>query len=610
MSWPYHFVTLNDEQKHQRRIALDTYANIAQSSILTVLLVIQACFLASWLATRWSKQSGADGDSSPRIKQERLGHWNGARGWLATVKKLRWWFGESVEVAGAYLGTRGQVALAAGWLTWLLVLCFPDTVDGNTSPHMFPQYARLTLISTDYLHLTKRFGIVAASQLPLHYLLAFKSPFSPLQLLTGCSHETLNSYHQLLGRIIILLFQLHAVFYLNFFIQSNLLSSKVKELYIICGILGALIFTAIGSTALAPVRKWNYRVFHAVHIILATAWMPVLFWHVTYIHIYIYETIALFTLNFMLRKLHSKTVAGTLKVLSETSLVEIDIPITVESGHLRSFMPGQHAYLSLARHPAWKTTSKSNPFSLSSIPTVDGNLKFYARILNGNTAQLAQWARTIGSKQHFTIEGPYGVRDHSEKLLHFDRALFVAGGVGATFIVPMYRQLLADLSPSRGSYRRQKVSFVWVAKSMDDVQWAFPEEAKEREGFIERLKVYITRASTGGDPSALLRETESEHANTGYAETEVGIELEERQNLLPIDANGSFGAKEGSDVAAYAGRPDLTKLVDQTFSHASSEKVAVFVCGPGGLSRRVREEVGRWVARGRDVWFWDETFAL
>lgn len=134
MAWPYHFVTLDDQQKHERRVALDIYANIAQTSILTVLLVIQAYFFGIWLASRASKQSGTDGVSSPRIKEGRLGHWNGANGWQATARRLRWWFGARVELAGAFLGSRGQVLLAAGWLAWLLALCVPDTGDG-----MLPQ---------------------------------------------------------------------------------------------------------------------------------------------------------------------------------------------------------------------------------------------------------------------------------------------------------------------------------------------------------------------------------------------------------------------------------------------------------------------------------------
>lgn len=460
----------------------------------------------------------------------------------------------------------------------------------------------------DYLHLTKRFGIIAASQLPLHYLLAFKSPVSPIQLLTRCSHETLNIYHQLLGRIIILLFQLHAAFYLNFFVQSNLLASKVKEGYIICGIAGAWIFTIIGTTALAPVRRWSYRVFYAVHIVLGMAWMPVLFFHVTHIRLYIYETAVLFAINAALRAWFSDKVSGTMKLLPDTNLVAVDIPITTEKTHLRAFAPGQHAYLGIeAADSPMSKSYKSNPFSVSSIPTADGSLRFCARVLDGKTKLLAEYASEGRQKYNFYIEGPYGLRDHVEKLLQYDRVLFVAGGVGATFILPLYRQLLGDLSPSRGSYRRHKVSFVWITKSMADVEWALPDDKKERDGLVERLKVYVTRAALA-DTS--LRAAEYEDADTVYAETEEGMEMQERENLLSRDANGHVDPKEGAHLAAYAGRPDLKRIVDQTFSHASSEKVAVFVCGPGNLSQRLRREVGRWVDRGRDVWFWEEFFAL
>jgi hypothetical protein len=145
---------------------------------------------------------------------------------------------------------------------------------------------------------------------------------------------------------------------------------------------------------------------------------------------------------------------------------------------------------------------------------------------------------------------------------------------------------------------------------MFDMRWALPEDPKDNEGFVERLNVYVTRASSGDDISGPLKDDESEDLGAGYAETYEGIELQEQESLLSRDVNGSVDQKGGVKVAAYAGRPDLGRLVDQTFSHASSEKVAVFVCGPNSLSQRLRPEVGRWVGRCRDVWFWEEAFAL
>ena len=298
---------------------------------------------------------------------------------------------------------------------------------------------------------------------------------------------------------------------------------------------------------------------------------------------------------------------GAIKLVPDTSLVEITVP-SMEQPDLRHWAPGQHAYLSLAGNPASRTF-RSNPFSVASIPSVDGHLRFYARILDGNTARLARQANSTNVKYDLTIEGPYGVSTHSNKLLQCDRVLFVAGGVGATFIAPLCRQLLADLSPSKGSYRRQKVTFVWTARSTSDITWALPEDPKEREGFLERLNVYVTGASGPGTIGEALGNLEDQPS---YAEGEEGIELEERKNLLSGgDGSGSPSEKAGNtELSVSVGRPDWKRVVDHTFSHSSTEKVAVIVCGPKGLNQSLRKELGRWIRAGRDIWFWEEVFAL
>ena len=133
------------------------------------------------------------------------------------------------------------------------------------------------------MHLTKRFGIVAASQLPLHYLLAMKSAYSPVQMLTKMSHEQLNSAHQVLGRIIQILLSLHAMFYLNFFIQINVLAKRAKDRDVILGLVCISIITLTATTALASLRRWNYRVFYVVHVISATLFLPLAYFHVRHL---------------------------------------------------------------------------------------------------------------------------------------------------------------------------------------------------------------------------------------------------------------------------------------------------------------------------------------
>lgn len=233
-----------------------------------------------------------------------------------------------------------------------------------------------------------------------------------------------------------------------------------------------------------------------------------------------------------------------------------------------------------------------------------------ARVLDGNTALLAQNAQGGDVEHMITVEGPYGLATHADDLLRYDRVLFLAGGVGATFIVPLYRQLLMDLSPSHGSYRRRKVSFVWVARTRAEVVWALPEDDRDRECFVERLKVCITGSvdDLSATVSGSFAADEDERGEIG-GETEEGIELEEQKQLLSADIWWTYGQNEPQRIW-HAGRPDLGRIVEQTFHHNREEKIAVVVCGPRALCLALRRDVGKWVRQGRDVWFWQESFTL
>lgn len=468
-------------------------------------------------------------------------------------------------------------------------------------------------VLSDYLHLTKRFGIVGASQLPFHYLLIWKSSWSPVQILTRASHESLNAYHQLLGRIVTLLIGLHAALYLNFYVQNNLMAIKLKEFYVLCGIVGVIAFAAIGTTALAPLRRRSYRVFYVVHVVLATALVPVLFFHVHHIRIYLYETAAIYAVNILIRWLSATNLRGNIRSIPDTSLVEIVVSndSSAKSKRLaQDLSPGQHAYVSLKGN-SFLHNFRSNPFTIASIPNTDGHIKFVARALNGNTTLLLSNAEKFSSdtKVNITVEGSYGLNTHEDRLLQYDRVLFIAGGVGATFIVPLYRQLLADLSPGKGSYRRQKVNFVWIARTKSEVTWAVPANPREKESFVERLKICLTGPDSEGDGSPMSYDDNIEGA--AVDENEDGIELEEQKQLLSdvAQSNGN-GAADVDDVSIYTGRPDLRRLVHETLSHAGNERVAIVVCGPKTLSRSIRREIAPWVKRGREIWFHDESFSL
>lgn len=520
----------------------------------------------------------------------------------------------------------------------------------------------------DYLHLTKRLGMVGASQLPLQYLLSLKTPYSPLQLLTRAwSWERLNGLHQLLGRIVTVLFYAHTALYLNFFARSAVLGKRLGETDVVLGLVGIAAFTLVGTTALAWVRKRRYGVFYSLHVGLATLVLPVLFFHVRHLRLYVCETLGIYIVHFILRFVSERMVSASVALVPGTDdLLEISIPLSSFSpskgkGVWTTWQPGQHVYLSLHRSALFTAPLRNkNPFTIASLPAEDKKLLLIARVMDGNTAALAREiqmldngsrsslsssgaaAGSLSSSSHqkplplpLTIEGPYGLGTHSLELLRYTRVLFLAGGVGATFVMPLYRTLLSDLSPSAGSQRRQRVKLVWAVKKLAETGWALSSpttssdgsgrEGVETQALKERMSVFVTRrvddalrGSSFDDEEGVMKRSGLREQDTGDDDDdEEGVEME---RLLPAESGSNLltsnrgldGENQGrqNDSMVRYGRPDIGALIDQTFAGTSEyDKVAVIVCGPKGMARQARNEVGRWIVK-RDVWFWSEEFGL
>jgi ferredoxin-NADP reductase len=404
------------------------------------------------------------------------------------------------------------------------------------------------------------------------------------------SHEQLNIGHQILGRVIQTLLTLHAIFYLNYFTLLGLLTKRTGDRDVIIGLTCISIFTTLGATALGIIRKWNYRVFYTVHVIGASALLPLLFLHVHHVRPFVVECIVVLLLNVLLRTLNTKQFSGGLSLIPGTNLVKVTVPL---SGPTRQWKPGQHVYL----HPPSTHDSKlpgrlrTNPFTVASLPKKDGQLLLIARALNGNTRTLAATARSAeiadgNSGTTLTIEGPYGVFPHLPNFALFDRILLVAGGVGATFIIPLWRHIL-DSRHDGHIPKEGDVRLVWAVRKLAETSWAFPNTAKTIEEGEEK-EIYVTGGN--GDVG-------------GSTDT---IELAETETL--VDADDEKGLIE-QGVLIKRKRPDLRDIVDEAFSgHVA--RVAVLVCGPAGMGDQLRYEVGRWVRRGKDVFYHAEAFGL
>lgn len=157
------------------------------------------------------------------------------------------------------------------------------------------------LTEIDYMHLVKRFGLIGASQLPIHYLLAMKHPYAPLRLLPKSSRRQLLSLHLVTGRIIILFVTLHAILYSNVFIQMNIFGEAIWQPKIAAALISVSIFGTMGITSIRSFRRRAYPWFYKIHVIGSAIVLPLLFFHVQHIRIYVLESAAVVGLNALLR---------------------------------------------------------------------------------------------------------------------------------------------------------------------------------------------------------------------------------------------------------------------------------------------------------------------
>jgi ferredoxin-NADP reductase len=184
------------------------------------------------------------------------------------------------------------------------------------------------------------------------------------------------------------------------------------------------------------------------------------------------------------------------------------------------------------------------------------------------------------------LEGPYGASARLPDFARFDKILLIAGGVGATFVMPIYRSILESDDFSH------RLRFIWATRKLAETQWAFPiandDDERAMEPSPHAVEVFVTQPM-GPD----LRASEAGE----------DVELAEDDQLLSMEEQME---KPRKGMLLRAGRPRISSIVDEEFSKAS--RVAVIACGPKALTETVSDCVEPWISRGIDVYWHDETF--
>ncbi|CAK7207591.1 hypothetical protein SEUCBS139899_010401 [Sporothrix eucalyptigena] len=652
MAWPWEFLELTPEERHARRLVLDRYGHygalFSASPILVMLLVRIVQWIVAFVQARrvLSRFSGSAGSSSsnarydvipdsPSLKSRRLT----ARGsWEALYRRSKWWLSDDVVIFGQGLGRRDLWVGGALWMTVLLVFCIVET-------------------GRDYMHLTKRFGIVGISQLPLQYILALRY-VSPVLSVFGTSHEQVNRWHRVLGAVVYTLLLLHAVFYLNYFACMGNFWQRMLRPVIALGLAAIFSMTLLTTTALSFVRRWSYRVFFITHVVVAFILPPIVLFHARHATNYVAAALLLLIADLTMRKIHTVTTEARIETIPGTELVRLTAPIPFSKLDKFRKHPGSHVYMSLpgAARPSTELLSPSyilfellfNPFTIASVNEQSSDLTLVVRARKGPmSAALSRHARpadllkeadgeadegndngstpaipTISRREietaantgpgtiHVNLEGPYGSSAYFPELTshNFDRVLLVAGGVGATFVVPLYRSILdeAAATTSGGSL---KADLVWSVRGAGDATWAVVsgQDGSGRNLLKDRnVHIFLTggaEASANGSIGGRSR-TAAEAAIELTALSRDQQPTSPRDRRTPITPQSRFFPTGSSNRQ----RPDFHQIVDDVFRHGSEERIAVLVCGPEALVQDLRTAVAAWVHRGRSVWWHNESF--
>ncbi|KAI3401115.1 hypothetical protein diail_261 [Diaporthe ilicicola] len=572
MGWPWSFVSLDKAEIALRRQTLNKYAGIAQLSAFIPVLLFLVYRLVSRAITAFEAKKGAY-DAIPESPLRKVRRQGPLGVWESRYRQLQWWLGDDVVFLGQTWGQKDEWVFGLAWGVWMTILSVSGTGD-------------------DYLHLTKRAGAIAISQLPLQYLLALKS-LNPVAYIFNSSHEQVNRYHRVLGRIIYVLLFVHAFLYLNFFVISGMLVEKLTtSRAVITGMVGIWSMTLLNTTTLRVIRNYSYRIFFIVHLTVAMIIPPLIWFHAHSSRVFLVEALVVFLADLVSRKFDTTTAVAKLETVPGTSLVKITAPIPNKKIHRFQTHPGSHIYLQIPAEarPSDNRASADhlvheflyNPFTVADVDVTTGNLTLVARHLSGPvTTTLNQIAsnnsRHDATQVPLSIEGPYGVSSHFSMLAEgeFDRVLLVSGGVGATYTVPLYRALVKD-NPTA------QVQLIWAVRAAGDASWV--TSGRDGKSFTEDegVQVFVTASEgkLGGQEAA---EGEGEDVELTTLNSGGGM----RHQLM---------------------RPNLKKAVDDVFQHGQDERVAVLFCGPTVMGRDLRNHVGVWVRKGRVVFWHSESF--
>ncbi|KAG2346386.1 hypothetical protein BDR05DRAFT_959248 [Suillus weaverae] len=506
------------------------------------------------------------------------------------VVAFRW----TLEIGQSYTLNMAEVFVTVAYIVLLLIYAFVNTtsVEGQ---------------KFDAIYWSNRIAMLASSQFPIVTALGTKN--NVVSLVTGISYDRLNYIHRMMARTCFMLLWVHAAGEVVCFPSFR---ETLSEDWLRVGITAMVAFSILIIVSLRPIRNDVYEVFFYVHFLSVLIFLVGGYYHTKGAHgsYWVWPSFVFWAFDRFVRVVrlvvfnHSyfgfKSGTGTMDATTEL-LSEDIVRLRLSRPPHFHWYPGQTAYLIM---PSVSTLPfEAHPFTIASFDSsllltaktedqsgsgenyetkVLGSsapfwkeLVFLVNVHGGFTKKLKEVAASKGKVKVF-VDGPYGP---SADLGSYDTSVFIAGGSGISYTLPVFLSVIERVRKGKSSCKR--VVFIWSIRGAGYIQWIEEALVKAVQLAPPSLTVSIRIFNTGSESTVQPMEEDSSLSDPtekkGAPEQVLTRKVSSTSSML-LSLRG---------VKMECGRSDLNALLKEEVSMASGS-MSVSVCGSQGIARAVR----------------------
>lgn len=426
-----------------------------------------------------------------------------------------------------------------------------------------------------------RTGFVAISQMPLVYMLGTKNNILGMFLAMG--YERLNYIHRYVGRMMILIANVHSVGIFYQWVFEGTFAESMKKSSNKWAMVALISIDVLFFFSTSFWRRKAYNIFFGSHVICFILFVPTVYAHQPKVLPYIIAASAAYGLDHVFRILKTRFFCARIRPIPDLLMTRVEIP-ALNAG----WRAGQHVRIRvLSSAMGWFGWVEAHPFTIASVTKTPEGLVLMCKKAGGWTGKLYEMAKVAGYGREdggmsrsvlVMLEGPYGGPGHAI-FASYSAALFAVGGSGITFALSSIQDIIQrDLE---GASRVKVIELIWSVQDPSSLTPLLPKLTS-----LVQQSVYTPL-----------------HISVHY--TRAADTLPSKEYLPP-------------GISLTAGRPRIAKVLDaviqRTVSYGSGVKasmdltgVMVGVCGPVGLGDEVAEVVSsvdagrRWAVGGIEM---------